>query len=261
MAKSANRSKRLDWSGYLLGIGLGGFFDGILLHQILQWHHLLSLVDGVGDISNQVMFDGLFHALMYVIAGIGLVLLVRGRSDLDAPGAARRLMGNVLVGFGLWHVLDAILSHWLLGIHRVRLDSPNPLVWDLIWFAIFGLVPIVAGLIIRRGGGTPLSRGHAAAAAVVGLVLGGGYWAGQSQADARSAVAIFQPGLSDGEVLNAIRQSGGYVLWTSRGVWAVQWQEADRSTSLYRNGALLVSNSLVAAGCLAWTTLWRARCR
>jgi uncharacterized membrane protein len=26
----------------LLGIGLGGFFDGIVLHQILQWHHMLS---------------------------------------------------------------------------------------------------------------------------------------------------------------------------------------------------------------------------
>jgi hypothetical protein len=28
--------------GILLGIGLGGFVDGIVLHQILQWHHLLS---------------------------------------------------------------------------------------------------------------------------------------------------------------------------------------------------------------------------
>ena len=29
-------------AGLLLGIGLGGFVDGIVLHQILQWHHLLS---------------------------------------------------------------------------------------------------------------------------------------------------------------------------------------------------------------------------
>lgn len=26
----------------LLGIGFGGFIDGIVLHQILQWHHMLS---------------------------------------------------------------------------------------------------------------------------------------------------------------------------------------------------------------------------
>ncbi|HEV2921254.1 MAG TPA: DUF2243 domain-containing protein [Actinomycetota bacterium] len=26
----------------LLGIGFGGFIDGIVLHQILPWHHMLS---------------------------------------------------------------------------------------------------------------------------------------------------------------------------------------------------------------------------
>ena len=26
----------------VLGIGLGGFLDGIVLHQILQWHHMLT---------------------------------------------------------------------------------------------------------------------------------------------------------------------------------------------------------------------------
>ncbi|WP_272547883.1 DUF2243 domain-containing protein [Acidovorax sp. NCPPB 3576] len=30
----------MDWPGYLLGFSLGVFFDGIVLHQILQWHHL-----------------------------------------------------------------------------------------------------------------------------------------------------------------------------------------------------------------------------
>jgi uncharacterized membrane protein len=27
---------------FLLGIGLGGFVDGIVLHQVLQWHHMLT---------------------------------------------------------------------------------------------------------------------------------------------------------------------------------------------------------------------------
>ncbi len=26
----------------ILGVGLGGFVDGIVLHQVLQWHHMLS---------------------------------------------------------------------------------------------------------------------------------------------------------------------------------------------------------------------------
>ena len=26
--------------GLLLGLGVGGFIDGIVLHQLLQWHHM-----------------------------------------------------------------------------------------------------------------------------------------------------------------------------------------------------------------------------
>ena len=29
-------------AGILFGLGLGGFVDGIVLHQLLQWHHMLS---------------------------------------------------------------------------------------------------------------------------------------------------------------------------------------------------------------------------
>lgn len=32
--------RRAALAGGLLGFALGGFFDGILLHQVLQWHHL-----------------------------------------------------------------------------------------------------------------------------------------------------------------------------------------------------------------------------
>nr|WP_314623119.1 DUF2243 domain-containing protein [uncultured Noviherbaspirillum sp.] len=48
--------RRLRWAGDLIGIALGGFFDGILLHQVLQWHHLLSLVDSpvLRDIRAQI---------------------------------------------------------------------------------------------------------------------------------------------------------------------------------------------------------------
>jgi uncharacterized membrane protein len=50
----------------VLGFALGGFFDGILLHQVLQWHHFLSLVPGeaLRDIGVQILADGLFHAAM-----------------------------------------------------------------------------------------------------------------------------------------------------------------------------------------------------
>lgn len=33
---------QLAFAAIVLGIGLGGFVDGIVLHQILQWHEMLS---------------------------------------------------------------------------------------------------------------------------------------------------------------------------------------------------------------------------
>ena len=75
--------------GAVLGFALGGFFDGILLHQILQWHHLLSLVPGIDDLRMQVLWDGWFHALMYVIALAGLAGLWRLHRRGAGSGAGR----------------------------------------------------------------------------------------------------------------------------------------------------------------------------
>jgi uncharacterized membrane protein len=148
-------TKSFRWAGYLLGFGLGGFFDGILLHQVLQWHHLLSGLEGsvFRDLRVQVLADGLFHAVMYVIAAIGLWLLCRTRGELADAGADRVLLATALLGFGAWHVIDAILSHWILQIHRIRMDATNPLVWDLIWFFAFGVAFLAAGWLLQRDRG------------------------------------------------------------------------------------------------------------
>ena len=54
-------------AGFLFGLGLGGFFDGILLHQVLQWHHMLSSAGypatTVANLELNTLFDGVFHAV------------------------------------------------------------------------------------------------------------------------------------------------------------------------------------------------------
>lgn len=46
-------------AGIVLGVGLGGFFDGIVLHQILQGHHMFSSAgypaDSVGNLESLSM--------------------------------------------------------------------------------------------------------------------------------------------------------------------------------------------------------------
>ena len=77
------------WGG-MLGFALGGFFDGILLHQILQWHHLFSLVPGMADLRLQVLWDGYFHLLMYVVAFVGLEPVIAMKVAPAPPARWRR---------------------------------------------------------------------------------------------------------------------------------------------------------------------------
>ena len=149
--RAPRRSAAFTAGALLLGVAASGFFDGIVLHQLLQWHHLLSglAAPDWANVERQIMADGWFHALMYALAAVALGLLWRDRASLAAALRVRSLATLLLWGFGLWNVADALLFHWLLGLHRVRMDSPQPLTWDLAWLLLTGLLPI--GLAWRLG--------------------------------------------------------------------------------------------------------------
>ncbi|MFP5512884.1 MAG: DUF2243 domain-containing protein [Alphaproteobacteria bacterium] len=244
--------------GFSLGFALGGFFDGILLHQILQWHHLLSgLTDpAFADIGIQILADGLFHALMYGIAAVGLWLLWRGRRGLAEVGG-RRLMGWALVGFGVWHMLDGLMSHWLLGLHRIRMDVDNTLFWDLLWFFAFGVAVAAAGWWLARTGTGHGGGGMRRTAAPLLLALAAGV-AGAVAAlpppGGTATLVLFRPGMTPVEALTALAALDGRTVWSdpSGQIWAIDLPEGGSALGLYRKGALLISNGVVPAGCLDW---------
>ena len=78
--ESRNHSQLLIVAGILIGMGLAGFFDGIVLHQVLQWHHMLSSIrpgDNVANLEINTFWDGIFHIGAYVLTISGLLLLWR----------------------------------------------------------------------------------------------------------------------------------------------------------------------------------------
>ncbi|QDZ29476.1 DUF2243 domain-containing protein [Noviherbaspirillum sp. UKPF54] len=145
------QKRRFNWAGYLLGFALGGFFDGILLHQILQWHHLLSGITRApfDQAEVQILADGVFQAGMCVIAALGMRKLLQARYVLIDRAFDRVLAADVLIGFGVWHVADGILSNWLLGLHHVRMDAADFAWWDVLWFLLFGVLVVTAGIALR----------------------------------------------------------------------------------------------------------------
>ena len=58
------RSHRATVAGILIGIGMGGFVDGIALHQIAQWHNMLSNIvppHTMDTMRVNMTWDSLFH--------------------------------------------------------------------------------------------------------------------------------------------------------------------------------------------------------
>ena len=246
----------LEWAGLALGFGIGGFFDGILLHQVLQWHHLLSGVEQARqDIRVLILWDGIFHLLMYIIAGIGLWLLWRARKEFPASRADRRLLANALIGFGGWHILDSVLSHWILGIHRIRMDVDNPLFWDLLWFVMFGVVPAIVGWMLRRGGTSGRGRMMSSPIALAAAAIVAGPLAAFPPPDQTQVVVLFRPDITEPQALAAITAVDGRMIGSdaSRQLWVVEMAPGGNPSALYRYGALLVSNSVLPLRCFEWT--------
>ncbi len=246
-------SRPLLWWAILLGIALGGFFDGILLHQILQWHHLLSLVDSVGDLRAQVLWDGYFHALMYIISAVALWRLWRNRREAQMPSAG--LYGALLIGFATWHAADAVLSHWLLGIHRIKVDSPDPLFWDLAWLVAFGLVPLAAGTFLLRGAHGHRARPRGSALSVLiaaSLAAGAGAWPLLPPQGQPFTMIAFWPGTETKDVLAAIKATDARLVWADSTMGVVVLHTAPgRAWRFYAHGALLVSGAGMPAGCFS----------
>jgi uncharacterized membrane protein len=143
--------------GFVMGIGLGGFADGIVLHQILQWHHMLTgeqggrPMDTVAGLEANTLVDGFFHLATWSFVVAATVLTVRAwqRGELAPPWRAH--LGRVLVGWGAFNLVEGLIDHEILGIHHVRDDLGGPLAWDLAFLA-FGVALVAVGLALARSG-------------------------------------------------------------------------------------------------------------
>lgn len=127
----------------VLGVGIGGFLDGIVAHQLLGWHHMLSGWYPREDTRLMMVGDGLFHLLCLVLVLVGVALLNR-----RAPLPERVLLGGILAGWGVFNLVEGVVDHQVLGIHHVR-PGPDQLAYDLAFLAS-GAALLVIGLLFAR---------------------------------------------------------------------------------------------------------------
>jgi uncharacterized membrane protein len=144
-------------AGILLGLGLGGFFDGIVLHQLLQWHHMVTSAgypaDTVDNLRFNTFLDGLFHAVTYVFLVLGLVMLWRSVHTYHRWWSAKLLLGTTLMGFGIFNLVEGTINHHILALHHVNetVARENWVYWDTGFLAL-GATMLVGGWLLSRAG-------------------------------------------------------------------------------------------------------------
>jgi uncharacterized membrane protein len=136
----------------VLGFGLGAFVDGIVFHQLLQWHAMLSAripPETLSAKSLNMFWDGLFHAVAWVVTLAGVVRLWSLRARRPEPLPRAVLAGGLLAGWGIFNVAEGVLDHLVLGLHNVKENSDVALAWNL-GFLAFSALLVAAGLALAR---------------------------------------------------------------------------------------------------------------
>lgn len=140
--------------GLVLGFGLGGLVDGWLLHQILQWHNMLSArVPPVtmAAMRTNMTADGFFDAgaWAFVLAGVWMLWGAGRRGEVPN---GRPFAGLLLAGWGLFNLVEGVIDHHLLQLHHVLDEPVHVPLYDWLFLAIGGVLFLVVGAALGRGG-------------------------------------------------------------------------------------------------------------
>jgi uncharacterized membrane protein len=139
--------------GLILGLGLGGFIDGIALHQIAQWHNMGSAVlppTTMDAMMQNMRWDGFFHVATLVLTIVGVVLLWQEGRRGTAPASLRVLFGQMILGWGIFNLVEGLIDHHLLGLHHVRDVPMHVPAYDWIFLAVGGVLFIAVGWAMSR---------------------------------------------------------------------------------------------------------------
>ncbi len=153
MSTSSMHVPASRWPGLVLGLGLGGFADGIALHQIAQWHNMGSAVlppTTMEAMKRNMAWDGWFHVATLVLTVTGIYLLLRdARRGMRLPGAGA-FTGQLLLGWGVFNLVEGIVDHHLLDIHHVRDVPAHVPAYDWVFLLVGGVGLIVVGWLMSR---------------------------------------------------------------------------------------------------------------
>jgi uncharacterized membrane protein len=91
-----------------------------------------------------MVWDGLFHACVWLVTLLGVVLLWRAAYQQETMPALGAFIGQLLFGWGLFNLVEGIIDHQILAVHYVR-QVPNYTVYNLTFLAVGGVGLLLVG--------------------------------------------------------------------------------------------------------------------
>jgi uncharacterized membrane protein len=144
-------TKPLIAAGTLMGIGMGGFVDGILFHEILQIHNMLSAVYPPNTLVNakaNMIWDGFFHALTWLTTAISIAMLWNVARRPEVPLSGLTFIGSLIMGWGIFNLVEGIIDHHILHLHHV-VELAGESIYDYLFLAS-GVLFFIIGLMIIK---------------------------------------------------------------------------------------------------------------
>jgi uncharacterized membrane protein len=138
-------------AGLVLGMGFGGLADGIVLHSILGWHHLICVSatvycqpTSIEQLQFESTQDGYFDLALWAVLLAGTAMLFRAARHGGPAWKGRVLSGSMLAGCGLFNFVEGLVNHQILGIHHVLPGNPHQFLFDMLYLAN-GLLFLLVG--------------------------------------------------------------------------------------------------------------------
>jgi uncharacterized membrane protein len=151
---SGNPRNPLIRAGLVLGLGFGGLADGIVLHQILGWHHLVCVTlycqpASIEQLQLENTQDGVFHLALWLVLLVGTAMLFRAARNAGPEWNGRVFLGSMLAGGGLFNFVEGMVDHQILGIHHVLPGNPHQFLFDMLYLANGALFFMIGAWLIR----------------------------------------------------------------------------------------------------------------
>ena len=141
-------------SAVLVGVGVAALLDGVVFHQLLQWHHMLSGWHKPTTSSNlrlNTTADGWFHVATLAVLVCGVLLMFRTTQTAERRPPRGQTIGALILGGGGFNFVEGVVDHQILGVHHVR-EGASASTYDAVFLAASLSLCLIGAVLLRDGG-------------------------------------------------------------------------------------------------------------